>query len=393
MTHAQPGVRGEPGVGNVSSENAILENLVLPPEHKGTLVSLVRHHVQEAERARIGDQGLVQGMDAVRGKGEGLIVLLYGPPGTGKTSTAEGVAALTHRPLFPISCNDLGPTPAQVEEALLKHFRVAAGWDCILLLDEADIFLSQRENHSDINRDAMVGAFLKVLEYYRGILFLTTNKVEAFDPAVFSRLRIALKYPKLSLADGVRVFEKHISGLQDRTKARSKHPRSPDDVYLDVRKKSILRFAQSNCLRTEEGGSALSAWNGRDIKNAFQVAVAMVTDRAIMEKQDTAELRGSDFKKVAKLTTARVSYVNEKFGLRDDVNVEEQIAFVNDDSGVATDANEHGRREILSGEKVDRVLLALQRIEERLSRPARDVSEGPNRRAQSASETCSDDET
>lgn len=42
--------------------------------------------------------------DLVRGKGEGLIILLHGVPGVGKTSTAECVAEYTGRPLFALTC-------------------------------------------------------------------------------------------------------------------------------------------------------------------------------------------------------------------------------------------------------------------------------------------------
>jgi hypothetical protein len=48
--------------------------------------------------------------------------------------------------------------------------------------------------------------FLKVLEYYGGILFLTTNQIAQFDVAVESRVHIAMHYPKLD-----REQTKHIS--------------------------------------------------------------------------------------------------------------------------------------------------------------------------------------
>jgi SpoVK/Ycf46/Vps4 family AAA+-type ATPase len=83
--------------------------------------------------------------DVVKGTGKGLIILLHGAPGVGKTSTAECVAANAGRPLFPVTCGDLGTETAQeVEENLEKFFALARRWNYVLLLDEVDVFLSAR---------------------------------------------------------------------------------------------------------------------------------------------------------------------------------------------------------------------------------------------------------
>lgn len=50
---------------------------------------------------------------------------------------------------------DLGLTPRDVESKLESNFRLAEAWDCVLLLDEADIFLAQR-NNTDLERNALV---------------------------------------------------------------------------------------------------------------------------------------------------------------------------------------------------------------------------------------------
>lgn len=55
------------------------------------------------------------------------------------------MAAHTGRPLFPISCGDLGGNNAQeVEHNLERFFYLARRWGCVLLFDEADVFLSER---------------------------------------------------------------------------------------------------------------------------------------------------------------------------------------------------------------------------------------------------------
>lgn len=104
------------------------DDLVIPTKFSKLLLSLVHRHVSGSEtrdwdpKARSGSN--VQ-IDLVRGKGRGLIILLHSPPGTGKTSTAETIAAYTGRPLYAITCGDIGVTPTDVESQLVKHTRLA----------------------------------------------------------------------------------------------------------------------------------------------------------------------------------------------------------------------------------------------------------------------------
>lgn len=100
-------------------------------------------------------------IDLVRGKGLGLVILLHGAPGVGKTSTVECVAESLGKPLYPITCGDLGTTPEHVEETLARTFAKTEAWDCVLLLDEADVFLAQR-TRTDLNRNAIVSGMSSV---------------------------------------------------------------------------------------------------------------------------------------------------------------------------------------------------------------------------------------
>lgn len=81
--------------------------------------------------------------DVVPGKGNGLVILLHGGPGTGKTLTAESVADLAEKPLYRVTCGDIGTEPRKVEEYLENVFFLGKIWDCVVLLDEADVFLEQ----------------------------------------------------------------------------------------------------------------------------------------------------------------------------------------------------------------------------------------------------------
>lgn len=102
--------------------------------------------------------------DIIEGKGKGIIILLSGPPGVGKTLTAESVAEQMKVPLYIMAAGDLGLDPRTVETKLQDVMSMCSRWGAILLLDEADVFLEQRDLH-ELERNKLVSIFLRVLEY------------------------------------------------------------------------------------------------------------------------------------------------------------------------------------------------------------------------------------
>lgn len=233
------------------------DQLVLPRNHKEIVLSLVAQHFQDKSS---GNTELEE-TDIVKGKGKGLIILLYGAPGVGKTTTAEGIAQVFNRPLFPITCGDLGTDAAAVEAALERHFALANRWGCVLLLDEADVFLAER-SPQDFVRNSLVAVFLRVLEYYAGILFLTTNRVGDFDEAFSSRIHVSLYYPPLKLEPTRRIFKLNLGIIRQRIEGRG--------VSIDIREPDILHFAERYWRKNKK-----MRWNGRQIRNACQTALAL----------------------------------------------------------------------------------------------------------------------
>ena len=111
------------------------ESLILPKGVAKLVESLVKtHDPRHTTLSTSNDCQLEHHVDLVRGKGKGRIILLHGAPGVGKTSTAECVADYTHRPLFPITCGDIGETPKEVEYNLEQNFSLAHRWGCVLLV-------------------------------------------------------------------------------------------------------------------------------------------------------------------------------------------------------------------------------------------------------------------
>ncbi|MGL6075818.1 MAG: AAA family ATPase [Fimbriiglobus sp.] len=133
--------------------------------------------------------------DVIKGKHGGVVILAAGNPGVGKTLTAEVYAEQTQRPLYVLELGELGTNVQQLEENLNRVFDRVARWHAVLQFDECEIFLSQRGE--DLERSAIVGSFLRLLDYYQGILFLTTNRADALDHAVRSRVMLKLVYPDL----------------------------------------------------------------------------------------------------------------------------------------------------------------------------------------------------
>ena len=107
-------------------------------------------------------------------------------------------AETTKRPLYVLELGELGTSATDVESNLRLVFARVTRWNAVLQFDECEIFLSNRG--TDLERSAIVGIFLRLLDYYHGLLFLTTNRADALDDAVLSRVMLKLDYPPLDAA-------------------------------------------------------------------------------------------------------------------------------------------------------------------------------------------------
>ncbi|KLJ12759.1 hypothetical protein EMPG_12241 [Blastomyces silverae] len=290
-------------------QRARFEDLVLPEGHRVLLQALIKNQVEQPKEKSNETDGTGEplAMDAVPGKGKGLIILLHGAPGVGKTSTAECVASQLKRPLLPITCGDIGTT-AQTAEATLESFCVLAHrWRCVLLLDEADVFLAKREK-GDIIRNSLVSVFLRVLEYYSGVIILTTNRVGEFDEAFRSRIHMSLYYPKLDEISTKEIWEKNLQHII----------KSGRDI--DIEEDKIRRFANKHWQENKYKPSR--RWNGRQIKNAFQTALALANwdfrDGKNSAKLKRPLVKASHFNRIAQTSAHFDDYISNIHGTQDD---------------------------------------------------------------------------
>ena len=79
-----------------------------------------------------------------------------------------------------------------MEKTLKETLTRAQRWGAVMLIDEADVYIKRRDDNMEMN--AVVGVFLRVLEYFNGLLFLTTNRVDDIDEAIISRCIAMIKY-------------------------------------------------------------------------------------------------------------------------------------------------------------------------------------------------------
>ena len=155
------------------------EKLILPDLHRDLIDILTN------------DMEIIQD-DFVEGKSGGTTILCKGKPGLGKTLTAEVYSEIVRKPLYRVHSGQLGVDAVSVEGSLSDILKRAQRWGAILLLDEADVFVRARGD--DINHNAVVGSFLRTLEYFSGLLFMTTNRSDDIDDAIVSRCIAVIKY-------------------------------------------------------------------------------------------------------------------------------------------------------------------------------------------------------
>jgi len=230
-------------------------NLVLARDQKTLILSLVEAHTH----------GLSQGFDDfVKGKGQGLVINLFGNPGVGKSLTAEATSEHVRKPLYVVGAGDLGTNSATLDMNLTRIFTISSRWGAVVLIDEADVFLEER-SFQNLERNAMVAVFLRQLEYFRGILFLTTNRVRTFDEAFQSRIHVALRYHDLT-SDAKRQI-----WLAFLKKARGGSPFFVAPANADA-KEDLPNCGLSREELHELGEKKV---NGRQIKNVVRTATAL----------------------------------------------------------------------------------------------------------------------
>lgn len=141
-------------------------------------------------------------------------------------------------------------------------------------------------------------------------MFLTTNRVGAIDDAFRSRLHLTLYYPKLTERQTLKIWKTNLKRLDNNNKIRVEAERVP----IEFSDKKIMKWVKANWEDID--------WNGRQIRNAFQTAVALAEFKVRKENASRGDgtsrvpavLTTDQFKLLARTSTQFSEYLRETHG-------------------------------------------------------------------------------
>jgi AAA+ superfamily predicted ATPase len=178
-----------------------LSDVVLHPKTREVLNTVIKQ-VDKDVFAKLKAWGIKD-----KRKGIDARIIFYGAPGTGKTMTAVSLAKTLKRPILSFDCSKIlsmyvGESEKNVRKIFdeFKALSKKAKVDPILLLNEADQFLSSRTegagSSADKMHNQMQNIFLEQIEQFEGILIATTNLLDNIDKAFSRRFNYKIEFKK-----------------------------------------------------------------------------------------------------------------------------------------------------------------------------------------------------
>jgi hypothetical protein len=141
---------------------------------------------------------------------------------------------------------------------------------------------------------------LRVLEYYQGILILTTNRIRDIDIAVQSRIHLALKFTELDVRHTKKVWDIYL----DQLNSQNTVDKEAIQDWAYKKAETFLRGAPENL-------------NGRQIRNIVSSAQAMA-------RGDGRRLDLDDIKKVYNTT---IDFQTSLWDMNDKVRERAEVEF------------------------------------------------------------------
>ena len=126
------------------------------------------------------------------------------------------------------------------------------------------------------------------MEYYQGILILTTNRIRSFDIAVQSRINLAIQFSDLNERQKKIIFKNLLEPLGD---------------DLVENKNDLLKWMGED----EEATQSFSGLNGRQVRNVVFSAASLAGNRPVGEKI----LKVDDIKRMLEETVSFQRHLKE----------------------------------------------------------------------------------
>jgi len=189
-----------------------LDDVVLHPKTRETLDNVVKQVNKEVFK-KLKEWGIKD-----KRKGIDARIIFYGVAGTGKTMTAMSLAKTLKKPILSFDCSKIlsmyvGESEKNVRKIFddFKDLSKKAKVDPILLLNEADQFLSARSegagSSADKMHNQMQNIFLEQIEQFEGILIATTNLLDNIDKAFSRRFNHKIEFKKPGKKQRLRLWQ------------------------------------------------------------------------------------------------------------------------------------------------------------------------------------------
>ncbi len=189
--------------------------------------------------------------------------------------------------------------------------------------------------------------FLRILEYYTGVLFLTTNRVGDFDEAFASRVHMSLYYPPLDLDSTMAIFDLNIKRMKKRFAKANRR--------LNIKEVPIGVFATDYWRDNPK-----ARWNGRQIRNSCQTALALAefeaqggNHEAVMEPDATVHLGVKHFRSVADAYLGFMEYLKDIYGVDPEGRAKENLLRAGDRESQPPRLNPLAARRAYGGEALN----------------------------------------
>ncbi|MDD3323519.1 MAG: ATP-binding protein [Sulfurospirillaceae bacterium] len=273
---------GEQELFELIDPKTTLDDVVLHPKTREVLDNLLKQIDRNVAKL-LREWGIKERRSGIDAK-----IILYGPPGTGKTMTALSLAKSMKKRVLSFDCSKIlskyvGESEKNVRNIFdtYKELCVKTKSEPLLLLNEADQFLSSRSTDANSSADKMhnqmQNIFLEQIEKFDGLLIATTNLLETIDPAFSRRFDYKIAFEKPDLKQRLALWQKLLpenAVYEDKfsIEALAQFPLTGGQIRL-VLKNTALRVAvkEEPIFTFEDFKSAID----RESKGAFGDAKSM----------------------------------------------------------------------------------------------------------------------